>query len=55
VKTLIRMGAKISLKDNELRNVLHTIVINGGDLDKILDEEFSVSMLKLNDALYELL
>lgn len=40
---LIRLGANINLKDNDNRNVLHAAVIHGGDLDRILDDEYCVS------------
>lgn len=43
MKALIRLGANISLKDNDSRNVLHAAVIHGGDLDRILDEDACVS------------
>ena len=39
----MRLGASISLRDNDNRNVLHAIVIHGGELDKILDDEICVS------------
>lgn len=43
MKTLIRLDANISLKDNDSRNVLHAAVIHGGDLDRILDDDYCVS------------
>lgn len=46
MKALIRLGANISLKDNDSRNVLHAAVIHGGDLDRILDEDACVSFLQ---------
>lgn len=39
----MRLGASISIKDNDNRNVLHAIVIHGGELEKFLDDERSVS------------
>lgn len=52
MKTLIGLGATISLKDNDSRNVLHAAVIHGGDLDRILDDEACVSLLcKVNDEI----
>ena len=43
MRSLMRLGASISLNDNDNRNVLHAIVIHGGELDKILDDEICVS------------
>ena len=44
MKSLIRLGANVSLKDNDSRNVLHASVIHGGDLEKMLDDEFCVRL-----------
>lgn len=38
VLTLIRLGAKISIKDSNSRNVLHLVIINGGRLDEFARE-----------------
>ncbi|CAG7718043.1 unnamed protein product [Allacma fusca] len=41
MRVLIRLGAKVDLKDDEFRNALHVLVIHGGDLENIIDEQFS--------------
>ena len=42
MKTLIRLGVDISLKDKDSRNVLHVLIIHNGDMEKMLDHEIAV-------------
>lgn len=43
VNTLIRLGANIRVKDNNTRNVLHLVVMNGGRLDELATTVINVS------------
>lgn len=52
VHTLIRLGAQISLKDINSRNVLHLVIINGGRLDEFARE---VSKTEYSSQLQHLL
>lgn len=52
VLTLIRLGAEISIKDINLRNVLHLVIMNGGRLDEFARE---VSLTQFSSQLTNLL
>jgi len=45
IRTLINLGAKIDLRDNEMKNILHAVVIHGGALENLLGDELTVSCL----------
>ncbi|KAJ6640634.1 Transient receptor potential cation channel subfamily A member 1, partial [Pseudolycoriella hygida] len=52
VHLLIRLGANISIKDVNSRNVLHLVIMNGGRLDEFADE---VSKAQSKSLLLQLL
>lgn len=52
VHTLIRLGANISVKDVNSRNVLHLVIMNGGRLEEFAKE---VSKTQSNTQLLQLL
>lgn len=52
VLSLIRLGAQITIKDINSRNVLHLVIINGGRLDEFARE---VSKTQYNSQLQQLL
>lgn len=47
VHSLIRLGANMNLKDDNYRNVLHLVVMNGGRLEMFADEVSKVRKLLL--------
>lgn len=52
VLALIRLGAQITIKDVNSRNVLHLVIMNGGRLDEFARE---VSFIQCNAELQQLL
>jgi transient receptor potential cation channel subfamily A member 1 len=49
VKTLIEFGANIQLKDTSARNVLHLLVMNGGNLEEFASLVVRVSIFYESD------